>query len=377
MKKAPSGDVAIVGGSLAGLAVGIGLARRGLSVKAFEQTSGEERGGSGLGVDLALISKTTGVDARVDGLTRALPVVNEGHRDTSTWLAIFRWLRAVAEKTDDLIVHEASRVDVVSSGQRDVRISGPSLAEFADVVIGADGYRSVVRRAVSPTQPFAPYGGFLIWRALVEESWLPASLQGQASLGGGRTPYPETARLVVYRVPGPDGESYRGRRSITIAWYDAARTGWLRERGYLVDDEVVGSVPESAIDDELCSELLAVVAKRWRGAAREVVTAAIERRVLFGTPLAEYLPDRLVSGRVGIVGDAAHVASPMVGAGFSSGLEDGAALGIAVTRSGGTAGEAGKEALRLYNEMRLGPNRKRVLESLAATEGLLRSVRPG
>ena len=65
------------------------------------------------------------------------------------------------------------------------------------------------------------------------------------------------------------------------------------------------------------------------------------------------LPGDKQAVAVGIVGDAAHVASPMVGAGFSSGLEDGAALCTAVIRAGGAAGRAGVQALRLYNETRL------------------------
>jgi 2-polyprenyl-6-methoxyphenol hydroxylase-like FAD-dependent oxidoreductase len=174
----------------------------------------EERGGTGLGVDRGLITETTGVDARVDGLTHALPVVDEGYRETSTWLAIYRWLRAVADATNGLNVHESARVDVISSDDRVAHLSGPQVNTSAAVIIGADGYRSVVRRAISPTQPYAPYGGFLLWRALVEESWLPKQLQARTSLGGGRLPHPEAARLVVYRVPGPNGETSRGQRSI-------------------------------------------------------------------------------------------------------------------------------------------------------------------
>jgi 2-polyprenyl-6-methoxyphenol hydroxylase-like FAD-dependent oxidoreductase len=374
VRKSLTGDVAIVGGSLAGLATAIGLARRGLPVDVFEQNTGEERGGTGLGVDRTLISETTGVDARIDGITHALPVVDEGYRETSTWLAIYRWLRSVADATTGLNVHESARVDVISSDDGLAHLSGPRLNASAAVIIGADGYRSVVRRAVSPAQPFAPYGGFLLWRALVEESWLPKRLQTQTSLGGGRLPHPEAARLVVYRVPGPNGETSRGKRSITLAWYDASRTPWLRDRGYLVGDEVMGSITAISVDDELRSELLAIAAKRWEGAAREVVVAAIEHRVIFGTPLAEYLPERLVTGRLGMVGDAAHVASPMVGAGFSSGLEDGTAFIAAVGRTGGTAGLAGIRALQLYDEARLAPNRSRVLESLAETRELLRST---
>jgi 2-polyprenyl-6-methoxyphenol hydroxylase-like FAD-dependent oxidoreductase len=169
MPKSLTGNVAIVGGSLAGLAAAIGLARRGLPVNVYEQYTGEERGGSGLGVERALITGTTGVDASVDGLARALPVVNEGYRDTSTWLAIYRWLREVADATAGLTVHESARVDLISSDERAAYLSGPRVKASADVIIGADGYRSVVRRAVWPARPFAPYGGFLIWRALVEE----------------------------------------------------------------------------------------------------------------------------------------------------------------------------------------------------------------
>ena len=215
-------------------------------------------------------------------------------------------------------MHESARVDVISSDDRAAYLSGPRMNASADVMIGADGYRGAVRRAVCPMRPFVPYGGFLIWRALVEESWLPARLLDQASLGGGRSAHAETARLVVYRVPGPNGETSRGKRSITLAWYDASRTHWLRDHGYLVGEEVMGSVPPTAIDDGLRAQLLALAAARWRGAAQEVITSAIERKVIFGTPLAEYLPEQLVAGRLGIVGDAAHVASPMVGAGFSS-----------------------------------------------------------
>jgi 2-polyprenyl-6-methoxyphenol hydroxylase-like FAD-dependent oxidoreductase len=375
MPRSLAGNVALVGGSLAGLATAIGLARRGMPVDVFEQNAGEERGGTGLGIERDLITATTGVDAHVDGITSALPVVNEGYRDTSTWLAIYRWLRAVADATDRLTLYESARVDTISSDDRAAYLTGPHVNASGDVVIGADGYRSVVRRAVWPARPFAPYGGFLIWRALVEESWLPARLLDQASLGGGRSPHAKTARLVVYRVPGPNGETSRGKRSITLAWYDASRTQWLRDQGYLVGEEVMGSVPPTAIDDELRAELLALAGARWRGAAREIITSAIERRVIFGTPLAEYLPERLVAGRLGIVGDAAHVASPMVGAGFSSGLLDGAAFIDAVSGAGGSAAEAGTQALQRYDEIRLTPNRSRVLESLAATRELLLSTR--
>ncbi|WP_442852616.1 FAD-dependent monooxygenase [Arthrobacter sp. 131MFCol6.1] len=44
---------------------------------------------------------------------------------------------------------------------------------------------------------------------------------------------------------------------------------------------------------------------------------SIERRAVIGTPIAEYVPARLARGRVAIVGDAAHVPTPMTGSGFA------------------------------------------------------------
>jgi hypothetical protein len=65
----------------------------------------------------------------------------------------------------------------------------------------------------------------------------------------------------------------------------------------------------------------------------------------------------------------------MVGAGLASGLQDGTAFIAAVSRSAGTVAQAGLQALRLYDELRLAPNRSRVFESLAETRDLPRSVR--
>ena len=54
------------------------------------------------------------------------------------------------------------------------------------------------------------------------------------------------------------------------------------------------------------------------GAASGILSIAIEQNVVFGIPLAEYLPEQMSRGRIVLVGDAAHVASPMLRAGFVS-----------------------------------------------------------
>jgi 2-polyprenyl-6-methoxyphenol hydroxylase-like FAD-dependent oxidoreductase len=370
MQITKNGTAIIVGGSLTGLALAVALARVGVLVTVIEQNESMDRLGTGLGVDRRLLSIVTGIDATRSETVSALPVVRS-FRETSTWRAIYTWLRAVAEATGGIELREGLCVNEVTQTSTRAHVHGNGLHFEADIAVGADGYRSLVRRVVDPENPIARYGGFVIWRGLVEEAWIG---DASAHLEGGRLPYAETARLVAYAVPGPDGSVARGHRQITYAWYDASRTAWLRNNGFLKGDEILSSVAPEAIPATLRNQLRRLASTRWESPERDVLLAALDRGILFGTPLTQYLPARLSNGRIAIVGDAAHVSSPMVGAGLVYGLLDGVALGRAVGAAGGTIGPAGVTALRAYEAERLDENRAHVRESLDATAGLLRSV---
>jgi 2-polyprenyl-6-methoxyphenol hydroxylase-like FAD-dependent oxidoreductase len=369
MQRARSSAI-VVGGSLSGLALAVALRRAGVSVTVVEQTSGDGRGGTGLGVDRRLLGAVTGVDAASGAVVAPLPVVRT-HRETSTWHQIRTWLQAVVATMDGIDVREGARVDEAIQTEARAVVRGPGLELEADVVVGADGYRSVVRRAIDPSNPTAPYGGFVIWRGLVDEAWLPAGEQFE----GGILPYLDTARIVMYFVPGPNGETHPGARRITFAWYDGSRTAWLRERAFLTtDDEVTSSVPFEAIQQDLRADLEHLARTRWPPATARVLLTALDRSVFFGTPLAQYLPSALANKSIAMVGDAAHVSSPMVGAGLTNGLLDCLALARSIAQSGGLAGSRGVDALRSYETARLGPNRDHVEESMLVTARLLQSV---
>ncbi|MGD0050978.1 MAG: FAD-dependent monooxygenase [Vulcanimicrobiaceae bacterium] len=364
------GSAIVVGGSLVGLSLAIALARRGVAVTVLEQTVGAERGGTGLGVDRAILARVTGIDPRTDAAGSPMPVIRT-HRETSTWFAIRGWLRSAAALTPGIEVRENERVlSLREEGAQAIAVT-PNGDFTSDVVIGADGYRSVVRTVVDPVHPHARYGGFVLWRGLAQEAWLPEAAWNARALGGGRLAVPEAARLVAYRVPGPNGETAVGERQITFAWYDATRTAWLRAHGFLAGEEVLSSV---TLDDAMRAQLRAIALEHWSGTvAAAAIVAALDHDVAFGTPLTEYDPQRLAQGRLAIAGDAAHVVSPMVGAGLEAGLLDDLTLAECIAETGGVRGEAGPRALQRYQRLRLAVNREHVQESMAATRDLLRT----
>jgi 2-polyprenyl-6-methoxyphenol hydroxylase-like FAD-dependent oxidoreductase len=90
----------------------------------------------------------------------------------------------------------------------------------------------------------------------------------------------------------------------------------------------------------------------------DAIIDTLDRGDLLCTPIKEYLPARLVSGRIALVGDAAHVATPMTGQGFTAALEDAVALAASL-RGSGSASAA--DALAHYERQRLQVTRRLVL----------------
>jgi 2-polyprenyl-6-methoxyphenol hydroxylase-like FAD-dependent oxidoreductase len=196
----------------------------------------------------------------------------------------------------------------------------------ADLVIGADGARSTVRRWVSPDRPEAVYAGFVLWRAMVAEAELPPSVPRLRPDEPSREYYSGPYRLVTYPVPGADGSSTPGSRRLNLVWYDPARSELLASRGLLDGATVHGTLAPDDVPGPLRRELEMMADQRWPTPWREAFEIALRASLVFATPVVQYRPDRLTRGRVALAGDAAHAASPMVGGGFRQGLYDVAAL---------------------------------------------------
>lgn len=319
-------NIVVVGGSLAGLTLALACAAKGVPVRVVERSTGHVHDGDSLTVDLVAVAATVGQDPRANP---RLPVVHAyRHRHLTTWPALYSWLHDRAVETPGIVLEAGKSVASVADLGEQVRISfADGTHSVADAVIGADGYRSIVRRAIAPDAPFARFAGYLVWRGLVDERMLTRPVPWTSN-GGLWIEFVGGYRLVAAVLPGRDGSVEPGQRQVTFAWFDAHREELLRHTNRLTaDGYIVGTLGRGTIDEEVRVELGTLIPQLWPETWAEAVTVGVRSTdVLSGAPIAEYKPERLARGALAMVGDAAHVVSPMTGRGFATGVEDAAVL---------------------------------------------------
>jgi len=301
-----------------------------------------------VGVDDAELARITGVVRQV-APSSSLPA------GVQAWATVHARLRAAVEADARIEVRYDTTALRVEQDAHAAWVVTSNATIRADVVIGADGHRSIVRRCVSPERPDATFAGYQIWLGLADEAALGtrprwprevAFLRGRDDL------------LLGYPLPGRDGSTVPGTRQLGWAWYDASRNALLREKGCVRGQVVHHSLTGKHIPADVLQEL-ASHSDRWPSPWRDAILDCIARRALLGIPIAEYVPTKLVRGRVALVGDAAHVPTPMTASGFSASLYDAEAIAEAVA-DGVSRGDM-TDALGAYQRRRLSAVRQLVL----------------
>ena len=240
--------VTIIGGSLSGLSFALACARRGIPTRVFERRQANERtSGATLGVDRDLVLRVTG---RSNGEIDAVPFpALTTFRKALSWQALHGWLRAQTLQCGEIELIDGTAIMEVSlEGDHAVAktLAGPSIS--ADVIVGADGHRSIVRAAVNPEHPQACFAGYVLWRGLVSEDELPVDVQFPMDNDGVSLTNITGDRLVAFPVAGNGGSLRRGERAISFTWYDARHSGLLHNLGCVSDSgDVLNSLtPEMA-----------------------------------------------------------------------------------------------------------------------------------
>ncbi|MEM1505776.1 NAD(P)/FAD-dependent oxidoreductase [Domibacillus sp. 8LH] len=349
-----SKSAVVVGASLSGLMTGIALARAGFIVTILERAAEERRSGAGLQVDSGEIDRTkTGKFLR--------NLASGGMRSVEAWSSIEFRLRTEAKADPRIDLRYETRVQTVNQDSDSAWVVTDKDETFrGDILIGADGHRSTVRRHVAPHKPNATFAGYLIWVAILGETDIPE--EHRPSFYAPKFTMPDGIGdfLLGSIIAGEDGSYDLGDRRLAWAWYDNTRNDLLRRLGCVEGNVVRHSLNAPDIPEQTLIELAEQASVRWPQPWLAATLHSIQTRNLIGIPIAEYLPDNLVRGRIALVGDAAHVLTPLTAKGFNTSLQDAATLAECVAK--GIQGTAAAEALSEYESRRL-KNVREIVES--------------
>jgi 2-polyprenyl-6-methoxyphenol hydroxylase-like FAD-dependent oxidoreductase len=224
----------------------------------------------------------------------------------------------------------------------------------ADVVIGADGLRSSVRAALLANDPLR-YAGYVAWRALAPEQSFTRALHRDLFDAMGFC-LPPGEQMVGYPVAGPGNDLRPGHRRYNIVWYRPADEATLAR---LLTD-VTGqrhevSIPPPLVAEAVVVELLAAADALLAPQFRDVVSLA-ERPFL--QPIYDIEVLRMSAGRIALIGDAAFVARPHVGAGVAKAAQDAMVLADALA-----TGSEVESALHAFESARLPIGRRIVMRA--------------
>lgn len=345
------GTAIVVGASLAGLMAGIALAQQGIHITILEKAENKARSGSGLQVEGKRMerSKTAKILQKI---------VSGGKTSIQLWSTLESRLRKEAFSHSNIDIHYNVFVQAINQDDASAWVYTKDEKTFhADIIIGADGHRSTVRRLVAPHKPNAMYAGYVVWVIdTINENELPLKLRPtNQDLGVNMFQGPH-GFLFGNIIDNPDEVAGEGKRQLGCAWYDNTKTDLLYEIGCVEENVVHHSLKGPDIPKDTIEELAEDARTIWPEPWRSTTLRALQKRGLTGIPVKEYIPDNLMKARIALVGDAAHVPAPITASGFNQSLEDAIVLGDCVAN--GVAGENAVLAMEVYEAKRLNKVRR-------------------
>jgi len=347
--------IAIIGGGIGGLTAALALHRRGLEVEVFEQAAQISEIGAGVALTPNAMKayRALGIEAEIAaiGFESDYQVVrnwNDGSVVTrvprkeaysrefgAPYLTMHRadLIGVLARSLPERVFRLGARCIGVETGEKNARARfADGRVTEADIVVGADGIHSAVRRSLFGAA--APrFTGCICWRGLVPLDALPPGLVST------------------------DGTMYLGPRSHVI--YYMVRGGNVVN--FVAHMESEGWTGESWTQECDRSEVMETYAA-WHEPLRRLLGSA-DRYYKWALYDREPL-DRWSKGCATLLGDSAHAMLPYIGQGACMAIEDGYILASAIAQMPNDIGEA----LRHYERLRLPRTHRAVLGARARGE---------
>jgi 2-polyprenyl-6-methoxyphenol hydroxylase-like FAD-dependent oxidoreductase len=343
----------VVGGSLGGLFAAHLLRSVGWDVDVYERSAEDLAGrGAGLGTHDALRrmlrrlgigdESTLGVNTRHYILLDAGGAIRcrlDYPRVMTAWARLYRPLKDALPARH---YHPAkSLVRFEQDAQGITAIFADGSRASGDLLVAADGPRSTVRPLVLPAlKPH--YAGYVAWRGLTAEAEVASDRELLFSSNAFCIPGGELA--VSYPVPARDGDLRVGKRDYNIVWYRPTDAIGLID----LNTDTSGRRHEQIPPPLIRADVIAAVKADARALLAPSIADIFLRaeRPIF-QPIHDFASPQLVFGRIALLGDAAFVARPHVGAGVTKAALDAACLADALV-----ANTRIDDALAAYNRER-------------------------
>ena len=332
----------VIGGSLGGLIAAHLLRASGWDAVVYERNEEELASrGVGLGTHPQLIAilrragiafdETMGIKVpKVVCLDHDGEIIVEQPtvRTMSGWARLYRALRDALPAQNYRLGKNLRRVE--ADGAFIAARFADGTRERGDLLVGADGIRSTVREQFLPqAQPV--YAGYVAWRAVLDEDLVPPDIRREI-FDLYTFCLPEGEQLLAYPVPGRDNDTAIGRRAYNIVWYRPADARALAD---LCTDAAgrhhAAGIPPPLIRPDVIARIKAEAKARVAPQIAEIFA----RTTPFFQPIYDLESPCLTFGRAVLVGDAAFVARPHVGAGTTKAAIDAASLADSLRDAGG------------------------------------------
>lgn len=307
--------VAVAGGSIAGLASALALARNGFDVQVFERSDGRlQSRGAGIVIQEALtnmldrytpegskdldVSCTHRAFLAKDGSAELMPMP----QSFTSWDSIYLRLRNAWPAERYHARQEIEGITAIETDAPEVRFADGKATTF-DMVVAADGVRSRIRETLFP-QSRPTYAGYVAFRGVVptdEHPDLAAQFRDRFTFFSF-----ENGHILAYLIPDAREPN---RQFINWVWYWNAPEGetlnaLLTDREGKVHNF---SVPPERLRPEVVAAQQAIATDLLAPQFRDLVLATEH---LFLQPVMDASVPRMAQGRVILVGDASFVVRP-------------------------------------------------------------------